>query len=368
MLAALVAAENITVEVLVAENRHFSITTCSCEFIVILFRIISKVMDIELFERLQKEGTISAESAEKVRTITASRLFSVHWELKTILYLGVLLLSGGLGILIYKNIDTIGHQAILAAIALACGGCFYYSFRHKLPFSREKVPAPNGFFDYILLLGCLLMLTFITYLQVQYNVFGTRYGAATFIPMLILFFSAYYFDHLGVLSMGITNLAAWMGVTVTPLQLLSANDFSSHTLIYTGLLLGALLIGTALLSYKSNFKAHYAFTYSNFGTHIFLIANLAGMFTAYDGPYGLWFLLLVAAVVFFYYYAIKQRSFYFVLIITLYAYIGLSFMIVRLLIETGDEGSIYAGLLYFIVSGIGAILLLINLNKKLKKA
>lgn len=324
-------------------------------------------MDIDLFEQLQKKGTISAESAEKVRTITATRLFSVHWELKTILYLGVLLLSGGLGILVYKNIDTIGHQVILLAIALACGGCFYYSFRHKLPFSREKVPAPNGLFDYILLLGCLLLLTFITYLQVQYNVFGTRYGAATFIPMLVLFFSAYYFDHLGVLSMAITNLAAWMGVTVTPLQLLSANDFSSYTLIYTGLLLGALLIVAALLSYRLHFKPHFSFTYSNFGTHVFLIANLAGMFAAYDGRYGLWFLLLAVVTVFFYSQAMKQRSFYFVLIITLYAYIGLSFVVIRLLMNVREEGAIYAGLLYFIASGIGSIVLLANLNKKLKK-
>lgn len=325
-------------------------------------------MDIDLFEQLQKEGTISAASAEKVRTVTASRLFSVHWELKTILYLGVLLLSGGLGILVYKNIDTIGHQVILLAIALACGGCFYYSFRHKLPFSKEKVPAPNGFFDYVLLLGCLLLLTFITYLQVQYNVFGTRYGAATFIPMLVLFFSAYYFDHIGVLSMAITNLAAWMGVTVTPLQLLSANDFSSYSLIYTGLFLGALLIVTALLSNRLRFKPHFSFTYSNFGTHIFFIATLAGMFSAYDGPYGLWFLLLAAVTVFFYSQAMKQRSFYFVLIITLYAYIGLSFMVIRLLMNARHEGAIYAGLLYFIASGIGSVILLINLNKKLKKA
>jgi hypothetical protein len=168
--------------------------------------------------------------------------------------------------------------------------------------------------------------------------------------------------------MAVTNLAAWRGVTVTPLQLLSANDFSSFTLIYTGLVLGALLIVTALLSHRLQFKAHFSFTYSNFGTHIFLIANLAGMFAAYDGPYGLWFLLLVAVTIFFYNQAMKQGSFYFILIITLYAYIGLSFVVVRLLLRAHEEGAIYAGLLYFIMSGIGAILLLININKKLKKA
>ena len=325
-------------------------------------------MDQELFERLQKEGIISDTSAEKIRTISANRLFSVHWELKTILYLGVLLLSGGLGILVYENIDTIGHQVILLAIALGCGACFFYCFKHKLPFSKEKVPAPNVLFDYILLLGCLLLITFITYLQVQYNVFGVRYGMATFIPMIVLIFTAYYFDHLGVLSMAITNLAAWMGVTVTPLQLLSSNDFSSFPLIYSGLLLGIILVIAAVLSQYKHFKAHFAFTYSNFGVNVFLIATLAGMFASYDGAYGLWLFLLTGAVAFFMSQAIKQKSFYFALIITLYAYVGLSFAIVRLLIEVDDIGAIYAGLLYFIISAIAFVIILVKLNKKLKKA
>ncbi|TWV98822.1 DUF2157 domain-containing protein [Chitinophaga pinensis] len=325
-------------------------------------------MDQELFERLQKEGIISATSAEKIRTVTAHRLFSVHWELKTILYLGVLLLSGGLGILVYENIDTIGHQVILLAIALACAGCFYYCLKHKLPFSREKVPAPNVLFDYILLLGCLLLITFITYLQVQYNVFGTRYGMATFIPMAILFCAAYYFDHLGVLSMAITNLAAWMGVTVTPLQLLTENDFSSMPLIYSGLLLGIMLVGAAAVSKYKHIKAHFTFTYSNFGVNVFLIATLAGLFTAFDGAIALWSFLLVGAVALFISQAIKHKSFYFALIITLYAYVGLSYVLVQLLIEIDDIGAIYAGLLYFIVSAIAFVILLVKLNKKLKKA
>ncbi|QHS63285.1 DUF2157 domain-containing protein [Chitinophaga agri] len=327
-------------------------------------------MDHKLFEQLQKEGIISAESAEKVRVISANRLFSVHWELKTILYLGVLLLSGGLGILVYKNIDTIGHQAILAAIALGCMGCFYYAYRHKLPFSREKVPAPNTLFDYILLLGCLLLITFITYLQVQYTVFGTRYGMATFIPMIVLFCTAYYFDHLGVLSMAITNLAAWMGVSVTPLHLLSQNDFSSFPLIYSGMLLGVLLIAAAWLSDHKHFKAHFAFTYSNFGVHVFMIATLAAMIATLRYGYALWFLLLAGAGAFFMQQAMKKQSFYFVFIVTLYVYIGLSLLIVRWMSEVVDDtiGALFAGFLYFVTSGISFIVLLVKMNKKLKKA
>src|SRR4051812_11242158 len=256
-------------------------------------------MNIHLFEKLQSEGLVSPESAEKVRVISANKLFSLHWELKTVLYLGILLLTGGLGILIYKNIDTIGHQVILATIGLLCAGCFFYCECKKLPFATTKVPAPNSFFDYILLLGCLTLVTFITYLQVQYTAFGTAYGLATFIPMVILFFCAYYFDHLGVLSMAITNLAAWLGITLTPLNVLTENNFVEPRIIFAGLLLGVALNAIAWASKQRNIKVHFCFTYTNFGMNIFFIACLAGMFH-FEDLYALWLIPLAGAVFYFY--------------------------------------------------------------------
>lgn len=335
-------------------------------------------MDIHLFDKLQEQGLVSPTSAEKVRIISANKLFSLHWELKTLLYLGVLLLSGGLGILIYKNIDTIGHQAILALIALISAGCFAYCIRQKLPFSWNKVSAPNGFFDYVLLLGCLTFISFITYLQVMYNVFGTRYGAATFFPMIVLMLSAYYFDHLGILSMAITNFAAWLGLTVTPVQLFYANEFfATNRLIYTGVLLGGLLVFIAYMGDQKNLKKHFAFTYSNFGVHIFMIACLAGLMQegfqdryeeSKGGGYLLWFLLLAVVTVFCYMQALKKHSLYFVLIVTLYGYVGLSYVVLRVLIKIDNVGAFYAGLIYFIASGIAAVMFLVNINKRIKKA
>jgi hypothetical protein len=120
-------------------------------------------------------------------------LFSLHWELKTLLYLGVLLLSGGLGILIYENIDSISHQAILAAVALVSAGSFYYCYKQSSAFSWKKVKSPTPLYDYLLLLGCLTFITFIGYLQFAYTAFGSRYGLATAIPLVVIFFSAYYF-------------------------------------------------------------------------------------------------------------------------------------------------------------------------------
>ncbi|MBV7529262.1 DUF2157 domain-containing protein [Chitinophaga sp. sic0106] len=331
-------------------------------------------MNIHLFDKLQRDGHLSPGSAEKLQNAAATKLFSLHWELKTILYLGVLLLSGGLGILVYKNIDTIGHQVILVAIAASCAGCFYYCYKHKKPFTWEKVTSPTPFFDYILLLGCLLFITFITYLQGAYSVFANHYGTATFIPLLVLLFSAYYFDHIGVLSLAITNFAAWLGVNVSPYALMDGFSLFNTHLIKTGAVLGIGLCVADFLSHHYNKKAHFGFTYRNFGTHIFLVACLAGMFSVDMGLslegnyYFLWFVFLAVGSWWFLRDAFKHKSFYFLLIVSLYAYVGVSYVIIRLLILGDDIAAVYGGILYFIASAIGLIVFLVKANKKIKHA
>jgi len=324
-------------------------------------------MDIHTFKQLHREGLLSDDSLQKVEAAEKSRLFSLHWELKTLLYLGVTLISTGLGILIYKNIDTIGHQVILAAIALITIGCFYYCRRFALPFSWRKVPAPNAFFDYILLLGCLTMITFIVYLQYAYGVFGNRYGLATFIPMVILFVGAYSFDHLGVLSLAISNLAAWMGIAITPLRILQDSNFEDRSLLYIGLLLGVILLLAAMISEKRDLKKHFAFTYKNFGTHILFISGLAILFISQRSLI-LWFILLLLIAGYIYRQAIKNNSFYFFLLATLYTYFAISYVIVTFLDKAGgfDMGIIYIELFYFILSALGLIRLLISVNRKMK--
>jgi Predicted membrane protein (DUF2157) len=324
-------------------------------------------MNNKLFEEAYAEGLLSPISFRKIKAIQAFPLFSIYWELKVLLYLGVVLLSTGLGILIYKNIDTIGHQAVLLLIGITCIGSFYYCFNKKLPFSTKKVKTPNTVFDYVLLLGCLTFTIFIAYLQFQYNVFGQRYGLATAIPMVMFFAVAYFFDHLGVLSLAITNLAAWLGITVTPMQILSQNDFSSSGLIITGLLLGVLLMAASYLSRQKNIKAHFDFTYANFGMHILFISCLAAMFH-FEHLYLIFFILLGLLAIYFYSKSIREKSFYIVVVATLYAYIGQSYVVIDLLSRMNglDMGTLYLGLFYFILSGIGLIFFLMKTNRKIR--
>jgi hypothetical protein len=324
-------------------------------------------MSISTFRKLHAEGLIPDGALQRAELRERQRLFSLHWELRLLLYLGVLLLTGGLGILVYKNIDTIGHQAVLAFIALVTAGCFFYCFRKKAPFGWAKVQVADPFFDYVLLLGCLSLLIFLGYLQYEYDVFGDHYGSATFIPMVILFIAAYYFDHLGVLSLAITNLGAWAGIAMTPLSILKDGNFSDSRLIFTGILLGGILLAAGRLSAGRRLKPHFEVTYTNFGLHLFFIASLAGLFK-YEHIYLLWFLALMAISWFFYSKAFGRRSFYFIVVIVLYSYIALCYVVVRLLsnMSGADLAPLALGLLYFIVSAIGVALLLVRINRQLK--
>jgi hypothetical protein len=79
--------------------------------------------------------------------------------------------------------------------------------------------------------------------------------------------------------------------------------------------------------------------------------------------------LLLAGVAFYFYKeALRTKSFYILLILTLYLYIGLSYVVIRLLFYTlhTDIGGVYLAFLYFICTGIGLILFLISMNRKIK--
>ena len=321
-------------------------------------------MNILVFKKLHADGLLDDPCLQKIKSAPKNNNFSLHWEIKTILYVGILLLTSGIGLLVYKNIESIGHLAILLFIASIFVGCFYYCFKNKLPFSLQKVASPNLYFDYILLLGTLSFLIFLGYLQFKYSVFGTRFGLATFIPMVVLFFIAYYADQLSILSIAITNLAAWVGVAITPLNILRNNDFNSDHLIISALLLGGVLMAAGMITERKNIKAHFEFTYTNFGAHIFYIACIAAMFN-FGIPSVVWLVLIAGISYLFYLKALKEKSFYFLLILTLYLYFGLNVVIIKLMLYSSLD-SIPLALIYLISSAIGLVVLLLNMNKKIK--
>ncbi|QJD94494.1 DUF2157 domain-containing protein [Mucilaginibacter robiniae] len=324
-------------------------------------------MDQHIYENLHAEGLISDVSFERIKQHRQHPLFSIHWEVKTLLYVGIIMLTSGSGILIYKNIDTIGHQIILALIALITAGCYAYCFKHKKPFSFAKVQTPNTFFDYILLLGTLCFLIFLGYLQYQYHVFGNQYGLATLIPTLVLFYTAYAFDHIGILNMAIVNLGLCLGVSVNLKQLLSYQTFNSQSVIYTYLGFGLLMLLAAWLTQKYILKKHFAFSYQHYGIHVGFIALIANYFFNYNESASvIWLIVQIALGMYIYQDAIQNKSAYFILLSVLYSYFSLNCLLIRAIMWVAPNDFVGLLLMFFSGSAAGIIYLLVYISRKIR--
>ena len=141
-------------------------------------------MDADLFKKLLQQNLVTEREFENVEQ--HQKAVSLFVELRSILYFGIVLFSAAIGILIYKHIETIGHDVLVISIALVCFICFAYCFRKANGYSKDKLNSPNFLFDYVLLLGCLLLLTFIGYLQFQYNFFWQSLGTGSFYTYVVV--------------------------------------------------------------------------------------------------------------------------------------------------------------------------------------
>ncbi|CAG5068664.1 hypothetical protein DYBT9623_01396 [Dyadobacter sp. CECT 9623] len=311
-----------------------------------------------ILKELINKKIISGHQAEAIRSFETNKAFSVHWELRSILFLGILLFSSGIGVLIYENIDTIGHQAIIAAIAILTIVCFWYVFRNSLPYQHSELKNTNKFASYVLLLGCTTFLALEGYLQFQYEIFGIKYGLAVLIPTILFFFSAYRFDHTGVLSMAITGLASWVGLTIAPLSVLTKNDFTDQKLVWSAIILGTLLALTGWLSDSKEIKKHFSFTYLFLGGNLALIASLIGSFRG--EPQIVFQFAGLLFSVFYILTARRSQSLVFLLMGVVTAYIIVSYMLAKLL---GEALAMTLATLYFTFSSIGVILFLLKYKK-----
>jgi hypothetical protein len=166
--------------------------------------------------------------------------------------------------------------------------------------------------------------------------------------------------------MAIANLGIWMGVSVTPKDLIARSDFDSEKTIYTYLVLGFFLLTAAYLTKKFDLKKHFFFSYQHYGVHVTFISLLSGYFF-YDYALSLVFLALFAIIAWLVYSdGYKHKSYYFVMLTVVYSYIIVSGFCLRSMFFMQDEAVLFIGFMYFILSGAAFVSILMNLNKKLK--
>src|SRR3954470_7881167 len=212
--------------------------------------------------RLVEAGVLPPDEAPRLLRVARGELLSIHWELRALLYVGVLLVTGGVGLLVKENLDRIGPVAIAAGIGLAAAAALGWVIRVAPPFSWweipwGEVPSPNLAFDYILLLGVLLAAADLAYVEVKFTPLGANWSWHLLIVAAFAALAAFRFDSRVVFSLALSTFAAWRGVSAarfgTDLWWNGAEDAVRWNAIACGALFAVL--GFALK--RTGRKAHF---------------------------------------------------------------------------------------------------------------
>lgn len=310
---------------------------------------------------LQDKHVILPDEHNRILTSIEKRNLSLSGETTAFMSAGVVLFTSGLGILIYKNIDRIGHMAIIAGMALAVIYGLWVSFRKAPGFSSQKINSPGTGYDYLLLFSNILLLTLLQYISFQTNAFGDT-GAHYLLAGAFILFNAYYFDHSGVLAVGIGAIAAFFGIRLNAFGLF---DSSVSAIALTATLFAILVELCGVFTERKNIKTHFRFTYVHFSLHLFFVSVIILMSDKY------WVALpLLFGFGFFWYseYAKRVRSFYLLFFSLLYTYILCTVWMVMLVDRIGlySDLMVYLFLLYVALSGILGISYMKRAHKKLK--
>lgn len=251
---------------------------------------------LDAVEALRAAGVLS--DAEAVRPARAARgeLVSVRAELRAALYLGVLLLVSGVGILLKENVERIGPSAIAGAVGLAAGICLAWAWRRAAPPSWGETAATHPAFDYVLLLGALLAAADLAWVETQTKLLGPSWPLHLLVVALFYFALAFRFDSRMLLSLALASFAAWRGVSLSIAHAsLGAGD--DARLRAEALATGALFVVVGIVSARAGKKAHFEDVWVNAGVLLLLGGLLSGAFAAPGWPAWLAALLVVSATV-----------------------------------------------------------------------
>ncbi len=307
-----------------------------------------------LLKEMHRAGTLSSGQLDVLTELHIKKRYSVHQELRAAIYIGVLLITAGVGLTIRQYFAQLGDIAIVGSLTVGALAAFLYCFLKGKPYSNGEVESPNILFDYVLLLGCTLYAADVGYIETQFHVLGDSWHNYLLVSAALFFFLAYRFDNRLVLSMALSTLAAWFGFQ------LSVSFLSFHK-VYRESAIAYSLVTFALgsLSHRLAVKKHFFDIYLNFTVHFLLVALLSGVaqyrFASWHLP------AMAAAIAAVAVWSMRTRRFLYMLYAILYGYACLSVVVLEYLHNTNSF------FLYGIVSSLTVIGLIFALSRRFKE-
>lgn len=302
-------------------------------------------------EHWKERGAISPEQHAHLAGLCRGEPFSVFLELNILLYAGVLAFVAGLGWTISTWSQQIGDVLILTGLAAILAICSWYCFSRATAWSAAEAATPSAIFDYVLYLGSLVWCVELAYLEKRFHLLSGQWDLYLLASAGLFFFLAYRFDNRFVLSLALSSLAGWFGLTISRWPSQGDAAYRLYALLYS-FLVG---VGGALLQ-RRGLKPHFFGTYLNIVANVLFWALLSGVFERQG--YGLWVLALLIACGASLAWGLTRHQFVFVVYAAVYGYVGVSSTLLR---SVGDATAVLA---YFVITGVGMLVALVLIARR----
>jgi hypothetical protein len=306
----------------------------------------------DLHKDLFDHKHIDKEQYQFLEAVNQRKIISVYYELRLLLYLGIMLFTGGIGYIVYQNMGEILHVVLMSllGVSIVLGG-YYINLKSK-SYNHQKTDVVHPYFDYIVVLTSLLLISLFTYVQVYFELVELLIKWTSLISGVLFMFMAYRYDNKMVLSLGITALAAALGLTISPVNWSSGGTFNELNIYILSLIFGTLLLAIGQVSTIKDIKKHFTFTYQNFGLLLVYFGLLTLIFDTKIAVLMAAITLSIAGTIAWYTW--RNRLFLFFLYSCITGYIAFTYLI----IESGLDEVLL--IWYFPISCITAVVLLIK--------
>lgn len=312
-------------------------------------------------QKIFEDGILNQNQFDYLEKIDSNQIVSLYFELRSLLYIGVLLLTTGIGFIVYLNLGGIGHLALISVMIILEGVVFWYIHKHALPYSNSEQKSPTPYFDYVVLFGALLIISIFTYILIQYDLLELFLEWSSLISAIIFFYLAFRYDHRGVLALGITAFSAFWGLNLSMVDWASFEFHEMGQLYHTGIGVGLLLFLTGMGLKLKNIKIHFVFTFQNFGLILFFISITNALFDGYNWGFYAWASMLASLIISIA--SWKKQEYLFFVYSAIAGYIAFT----RLLIEIANNMPFELWFLYIMVSMAGLILMIERIINRKRK-
>lgn len=302
-------------------------------------------------EQWKEQGILSPDQHAFLAGLSRGEPFPLFLELNLLLYAGILAFVAGLGWTVSTWSQQLGDVLILTVLSAIVAACFWYCFSRAPAWSPAETPSPSLVFDYVLYLGSLTWSLALAYIENRFHVLSGEWDLYLLATAGLFFFLAYRFDNRFVLSLALSSLAGWFGLTISHWPSHQDAEYKQYAILYS-LLVG--LAGAALQ--RRRLKPHFFGAYLNIAANVFFWAVLSGVFQSQG--YAVWLLVLFAACGASLAWGLARRQFSFVAYAAVYGYVGVSSIFIR------NMHRDTAILSYFVVTGIAMVVMLVMVARR----